>query len=90
MRQNDLLEYVKAQPFRPFRIRVVSGTTFDIRHPELIRVGPSSCVIFFTEPDNLYAFDRFTMIGHPLIERIDHIDDPVGAQSKASNGQPPA
>jgi len=27
----------KAQPFRPFRIRMNSGRTFDIRHPEMVR-----------------------------------------------------
>jgi hypothetical protein len=32
-------EYLKAEPFRPFRIKMASGQTYDIRHPEMILVG---------------------------------------------------
>jgi hypothetical protein len=35
-------EYVTAEPFRPFRIRMASGQSFDIRHPEMILVGRTS------------------------------------------------
>ncbi len=35
-------DYVTAEPFRPFRIKMASGQSFDIRHPEMILVGRSS------------------------------------------------
>ena len=41
-----VLEYVKAEPFRPFRIHLASGRTFDIRHPEMIKVLRSHILIF--------------------------------------------
>jgi hypothetical protein len=37
-----VLEYVTAEPFRPFRIKMASGQSFDIRHPEMILVGRTS------------------------------------------------
>lgn len=39
-------EYVFAEPFRPFRIKMASGQTFDIRHPEMIMIGRSSAKIY--------------------------------------------
>ncbi len=35
-------EYVAAEPFRPFRIKMASGSTYEIRHPEMILVGRTS------------------------------------------------
>jgi hypothetical protein len=34
-----VLAYVKAAPFQPFRIHMASGQAFDVRHPEMVRVG---------------------------------------------------
>lgn len=38
---NRIMEYVSAEPFRPFRINMASGQSFEIRHPEMILVGKS-------------------------------------------------
>ncbi len=40
-------DYVTAEPFRPFRIKMVSGQSFDIRHPEMILVGRSSVRVYY-------------------------------------------
>jgi hypothetical protein len=37
-----VVEYIAAEPFRPFRIKMASGQAFDIRHPEMILVGRNS------------------------------------------------
>ena len=41
-----LVRYVGAEPFRPFRISMASGQSFEIRHPEMISVGRSTAHIF--------------------------------------------
>ena len=46
MRPDDVLEWSRAVPFRPFRICLNSGRTYDIRHPEMIRVGRSYVNIY--------------------------------------------
>jgi hypothetical protein len=38
--------YVHAEPFRPFRITLNGGRTFDIRHPEMIQLGRTIMTIF--------------------------------------------
>jgi len=39
-------EYVSAEPFRPFRIKMASGQAFEIRHPEMILVGRTSVRVY--------------------------------------------
>ena len=42
MTSQQLIDYVKAEPFRPFLLKMASGQTFNVRHPEMILVGRSS------------------------------------------------
>lgn len=77
MTYEEIFEYVDAEPFRPFRIQMVSGRTFDVRHPEMIRVGINAVVVFeFSEQDGR-IFERFKMLGLNLIESIELLDTPV-------------
>ena len=41
-----VVEYVAAEPFRPFRIKMASGQSFEIRHPEMILVGRTSVRVY--------------------------------------------
>ena len=73
MRPEDLLYWLKAEPFRPFTIRMVSGKEYDIAHPEFVRVMRTSFVVFkpTTEED---VFERAEMLGLQLVENIKPID----------------
>jgi hypothetical protein len=72
MRLDDLLFWIKAVPFQPFRIYLHSGRHYDIRHPEMIRVGRSSAIIFsYTADPNPY--ESAEMVGLLLMERIEPI-----------------
>ena len=42
---DDVLRLVRQQPFRPFRIHMTDGATFDIRRPELAWVFPRRVVV---------------------------------------------
>ncbi len=69
--------YVKEQPFRPFRLHMASGKSFDIRHPEMIKVGKSFLLGFSFaagEPDIPVQWESVSLM---LIESISHIDLPV-------------
>jgi hypothetical protein len=39
-------EFVFAEPFRPFRIKMASGQTFEIRHPETILIGRTTVQVY--------------------------------------------
>jgi hypothetical protein len=70
-----VLEYVTAEPFRPFRIRMASGQTFDIRHPEMILVGRTSVRVHTaTEMDQNEKWHDTSLM---LMETIEPLDAPV-------------
>ena len=77
MTYEELFEYVDAEPFRSFRIQMVSGRTFDVRHPEMIRVGANSVVVFQYLEQDERVYEKFMMLGLNLIESIEHVDSPV-------------
>ena len=83
VRPDTLLSYVRAVPFRPFRLTMNSGRAFDVRHPEMIRVGRDVFNFYHADPPD-GPFDRWDTVGLVLIERIEHLDAP--APSTASNG----
>jgi hypothetical protein len=67
-----LASYVGAEPFRPFRIKMVSGQTFDARHPEMIAVGRTTAHVFtWMSEDNHDPKEREREISIILIESIE-------------------
>jgi len=40
-----MLLALRKRPFEPFRIQVFDGSTYEVRHPELVLVGLGSAVI---------------------------------------------
>lgn len=74
---NDISSYIKAKPFRPFRIHMASGETFDVRHPEMARVGRTSVMLFTFVADTPEFYDRWETISLMLMERLSHLDATV-------------
>ena len=52
MTVNRIVNYITAEPFRPFRINMASGKAYDIRHPEMIAVGKSTVHVFTSMSDD--------------------------------------
>jgi hypothetical protein len=68
-------EYMIAEPFRPFRIRMTSGQHYDIHHPEMILVGKAATKVYMaTEPD---APERWHDLSNLLIESLEPLEAPV-------------
>ena len=75
MTSRKVLEYVTAEPFRPFRMRMASGQSFDIRHPEMILVGRSSVRVYtVTESEE---HEKWHDVSLMLMETIEPLDAPV-------------
>jgi hypothetical protein len=70
----ELLQHLKAKPFRPIRIHMASGETFEIRHPEMVKVGRNSLILFTFVSDNPDIYDRWETISLMLMERITQLD----------------
>jgi hypothetical protein len=68
----DILGYLHTKPFRPFQIRMAGGRTYDIRHPEKVRVGKNSLIVFTFVSEDPEIYDRWETVSLLLIESIAH------------------
>ena len=51
MTKSELLQAVQAQPFQPFRIKMVAGPTLDVRHPDFVSVPRGARTFVFYDYD---------------------------------------
>ncbi len=77
MTPKEIERYMRSEPFRPFRIHMASGRTFDIRHPEMVRVGKHDLVIFTFVADDPRLHDDWDTVSLMLIESISHLEPTV-------------
>jgi hypothetical protein len=77
MTSQEVLNFVQAKPFRPFQIRMNSGRTFDIRHPEMVRVGKRDVLIFTFVSDSPDVYDKWQNVSLVLIESLAPLDAAV-------------
>ena len=74
MTYSKMGEYVSAEPFRPFRIKMASGQSFDVRHPEMIMVGRSSARIYKSGDSDPNGPQFWQEISLMLTESLEPID----------------
>ena len=72
MTSRKLVEYVAAEPFRPFRIRMASGQSFEIKHPEMILVGRAMVRVYTATED--VDNERWHDLSMLLMEAIEPLD----------------
>jgi hypothetical protein len=69
-----VLEFVRAEPFRPFRLHMASGRTFEVRHPELIKVLKSNVLLFKASGESWDIPEEFNSVSLMLTESISHLE----------------
>ncbi len=78
MRPQDIYNWLRREPFVPFRISLSNGRQFDIRNPGMVLVGRSELVVGDQDPDfpvPVYDTASFVALMH-----INHIE-PLPATS---------
>ncbi len=66
--------YVKAEPFRPFVLRMASGRTYEVRHPEMINVLKSYALVFKSPDESSELPDEFVSVSLMLAESIELLE----------------
>jgi hypothetical protein len=46
---------LRLQPFRPFKIRMADGRSFEVSHPDFIAQSPSGRTVIVFQPDESYS-----------------------------------
>ena len=82
MRPEDLLTWLRATPFQPFRMCLNSGRTYEIRHPEMLRVGRSTANIYSFVGEPADPYEHMEMVSLLLVERIEPLDTHASARSR--------
>jgi hypothetical protein len=67
-----ILDYVEAEPFKPFRVTLAGGRSYDIRHPEMVHVGRSTLRIYSIEdPDSNVREVEVSLLLTESVEPLD-------------------
>jgi len=74
----EIISVVFAEPFRPFRLHMASGKTYDIRHPEVVQLGRNHLTLFTPFLDDETEGDQlWKKISLMLVESVEPIDTSV-------------
>jgi hypothetical protein len=79
MTSKQVVDYVAAEPFRPFRMRMASGQSFDVRHPEMILVGRTFARVYPATGSNGDVSEKWHDVSLMLMETIEPLDLATGA-----------
>ena len=81
MNPNDIIAHLRRQPFRPLRVCILDGSTYDVPHPELMIVTRTDVAIALKLTEGELP-DRMVFCDPLHITRILPLDD-----ASASNGE---
>ena len=72
IRQRDIVNLLKQQPFAPFKIHVSDGSAHEVNHPEMIKVAPSFVLVFTPAPDPMpAAISDYNLISMLHVTRLE-------------------
>ena len=81
MRPEDVREHVAEQPFKPFRIFMSDGATFDVRYPEMCIIERSSVYVVIPNRRQPWLTDR---LAHCALIHITRIEPLNGRNGRAA------
>jgi hypothetical protein len=82
MRAQDVREFVRRQPFQPFRVTLTDDRTYDVVHPDLAMIGTSAVAIGLPQPNGpQFIYDRLITVSLLHIMQIEPL--PSGAAPAA-------
>jgi hypothetical protein len=91
----DMHALIKANPFTPFRLHLLDGSTVDVLSKDVVLAARWNAVIGLLEPDaTVPIFDRFTIVGYSHVGRVELLPAGSAALSllsgptKAPSGAP--
>lgn len=85
MRALDIREFAQRRPFKPFRLTLTDGRTYDVRHPDLVMVGRSTVIVGVPAADETEAvFDRAIHVDLLHIMEVELLNAPSGGTAGAN------
>jgi len=82
MRPEDVREFLRRRPFRPFRLTLTDGRTYDVMHPELAIVDRSWMQVGLArpgDPENIAErLSSVSLLDIMQIEPLEFVVPPPG------------
>jgi len=78
MKPDDLLEFVRRQPFVPFRIHMTDGHMYEMNHPERIIVARNLAVVAYGGRNGIPEGTHHVSLPH--VVRVDDLADESSSQ----------
>jgi len=85
MSPKALLERVRQRPFKPFRLIVTEGASYEVRHPELLVVGHREVFIGLPALQTDELFDTSVLVDLLHVVRLEPLPVPGSAQGAAAS-----
>jgi hypothetical protein len=83
MHPDELLRMVRRQPFVPFRLHVSDGSSYEVRHPEMVLVTRRAAVL--AVPDNpTQPAERVVIVAMVHVSRLEELTSAAGGDGAAS------
>ena len=77
----DMLRALRQKPFTPFRVEVSDGSSYEIRHPELVMVGLGAVIIGIPAAGQPQVYERAETVS------LGHVVKLIPRESTASKPQ---
>lgn len=78
----SMLDIVTAEPFRPFRMHMASGRSFEIDHPEMIKIGRSSVTVYARPHGQDDEAERWQEVSLMLLGSVEPLETKLHSGSR--------
>jgi hypothetical protein len=79
MSDNDLAARLVAKPFEPFRLVMDDGVSYDVRHPDMVWVTPTSVLVGYPDasrPRVILHYDTVSLLHVSRLEPLARVAVP--------------
>ncbi len=80
-------DLMSERPFRPFRLVMSSGQTYEVRHPEMAMVTKSDLLVGLDEDDELGVPTRFKICSMLHVTAVEPLEISSGGSNDGNGAQ---
>ena len=84
MSHDGLLSLIRQRPFIPFRLVTTDGTSYEIRHPEMLMPGKRTATVGIPDDPAIPAYERTITVALLHIQRLEPLQ-PAKTSGNGSN-----
>ena len=86
MSQDDIVKLLRAQPFRPFRLRMANDQTYDVPHPDMAIASPWTIHVGILKTTNsqMPAAQEVVILSMNHVLSVDFLPAPTPSSSNGS------